>query len=254
MTTSRLTAGTGAIEHVPVLIAGAGPVGLILALELERQGVKALLVERNNTTTRHPKMDITNGRSMELFRRLGIADYLRKIATPADNPTVVSWVTRLDRWELTRFTYPSADDTAALIRSRNDGTLPLEPSMRVSQILLEPALKELHETLAQHITVQYGWKVDTFTQDGTAVDVILRCGDTGETRQVRADYLVGCDGGGSTVQGVGHRSRLHRSAPSRPREIGPAQGGRHAGPRLGCQPRAPGRWSFLYGPFHHHRS
>ena len=59
------------VEHVPVLIAGAGPVGLTLALELEHHGVDALLVERNTTTTRHPKMDITNGRSMELFHRLG---------------------------------------------------------------------------------------------------------------------------------------------------------------------------------------
>ncbi|KQY01334.1 hypothetical protein ASD37_30035 [Mycobacterium sp. Root135] len=183
-----------------MLIAGAGPVGLILALELERHGVKALLVERNTTTTRHPKMDITNGRSMELFRRLGIADHLRKIAVPADHPMVVSWVTRLDRWELTRFTYPSVEDTAALIRSRNDGTLPLEPSMRVSQILLEPALRELHETLDEHVTVQYGWQVDTFTHDDSGVSATLRSKDSGQTRRVTADYLVGCDGAASTVR------------------------------------------------------
>jgi 2-polyprenyl-6-methoxyphenol hydroxylase-like FAD-dependent oxidoreductase len=126
------------IEHVPVLIAGAGPVGLTLALELEHHGVDALLVERNTTTTRHPKMDITNGRSMELFRRLGVSDYLRKVAVPADHPMVVTWVTKLNRWELHRFTYPSVDESDAQIRARNDGTLPLEPNMRVSQILLEP--------------------------------------------------------------------------------------------------------------------
>ena len=78
------------VEHVPVLIAGAGPVGLTLPLELEHHGVDALLVERNTTTTRHPKMDITNGRSMELFHRLGIADCLRKLAVPADHPIHIS--------------------------------------------------------------------------------------------------------------------------------------------------------------------
>jgi 2-polyprenyl-6-methoxyphenol hydroxylase-like FAD-dependent oxidoreductase len=187
-------------EHVPVLIAGAGPVGLILALELEHHGVKALLVERNTMTTRHPKMDITNGRSMELLRRFGIVDYLRKVAIPSDHPMVVSWVTRLDRWELTRFTYPCVDDAYAQIRSRNDGRLPLEPSMRVSQILLEPALKELHETRANHITVEYGWQVEDFTQNGSGVDVTLRCAESGQLRRVHADYLVGCDGAGSTVR------------------------------------------------------
>lgn len=57
-----------------VLIAGGGPVGLVLALELEQRGVSTLLIERNPTTTQHPKMDVTNGRSMEHFRRLGVAD------------------------------------------------------------------------------------------------------------------------------------------------------------------------------------
>ena len=48
--------------HVPVLIAGGGPVGMTLARTLALYGVRCLLVERNATTTRHPKMDITNGR------------------------------------------------------------------------------------------------------------------------------------------------------------------------------------------------
>ena len=56
-----------------ILIAGAGPVGLTLAIALARFGVDCVVLERNRDTTRHPKMDITNGRSMEIFRRLGIA-------------------------------------------------------------------------------------------------------------------------------------------------------------------------------------
>ena len=54
--------------EVPVLIAGGGPVGMTLSLELAHHGVRSLLAERNPPTTRHPKMDLTNGRSMELFR------------------------------------------------------------------------------------------------------------------------------------------------------------------------------------------
>ena len=51
---------------------GGGPVGLMSALELNKQGIKAILIEKNPRTTQHPKMDITNGRSMELFRRRGV--------------------------------------------------------------------------------------------------------------------------------------------------------------------------------------
>ena len=58
---------------VPVLVAGGGPVGMTLALALARLGVRCALVERNAHTTRHPKMDITNARSMEIFAALGVA-------------------------------------------------------------------------------------------------------------------------------------------------------------------------------------
>ena len=70
---------------VPVLIAGGGPVGMTLARTLASFGIRCLLVERNASTTRHPKMDITNGRSMELFRRLGLVDKLRAVGVPEEN-------------------------------------------------------------------------------------------------------------------------------------------------------------------------
>ena len=62
----------------PVLIVGAGPVGLIAAYTLAHHGVRCMLVERNESTTKWPKMDITNVRSMEILRRLGLADELRE--------------------------------------------------------------------------------------------------------------------------------------------------------------------------------
>lgn len=188
------------VEHVPVLIAGGGPVGLTLALELEHHGVEALLIERNLTTTQHPKMDITNGRSMELFRRLGVADLLRSVAVPTDHPMVVSWVTKMTGWELTRFTYPCVDEQFEEMRSRNDGRLPLEATMRLSQIILEPTLKEHLEAHAQHVRLRYGWALESFTQDDAGVDAVIRSTGTGRTRRVRASYLAGCDGAGSTAR------------------------------------------------------
>jgi FAD-dependent monooxygenase len=63
----------------PVLIAGAGPSGLLLSLQLAQQGVRSMLIERNLDTTKWPKMDVTNCRSMELFNRLGISQGLRDL-------------------------------------------------------------------------------------------------------------------------------------------------------------------------------
>jgi 2-polyprenyl-6-methoxyphenol hydroxylase-like FAD-dependent oxidoreductase len=76
--------------EIPVLIAGGGPVGMTLALNLARYGVRSVVCERNETTTRHPKMDLTNGRSMELYRRLGLTEKLRDAGVPRENDFDIS--------------------------------------------------------------------------------------------------------------------------------------------------------------------
>src|SRR5262249_56327502 len=122
------------MKSVPVLIAGGGPVGMTLACELARRGIACMLVERNATTTRYPKMDITNARSMELFRRLALVDGLRSVAVSEDNNFDASWVTSLTGHELHRFCYPSVNEWRRRIRDNNDGSMPGEPPMRVSQV------------------------------------------------------------------------------------------------------------------------
>ena len=183
-----------------VIIAGGGPVGLTLALELNHHGVDCILLERNPTTTRHPKMDITNGRSMELFRRLGVADLLRAQAVPPDNPYSVIWCDRLSGWKLATFDYPSVNDKRAQLRADNDGKSALEPGMRVSQILLEPVLKKRLEDDCDHVTVMFGWALEGFEQDDDGVSVQIKSTTSGETKTLRADYLAGCDGAGSVAR------------------------------------------------------
>ncbi|MEM9403825.1 MAG: FAD-dependent monooxygenase [Pseudomonadota bacterium] len=186
--------------ETPVLIAGGGPVGLLLAHELEYLGVDAILVERNPTTTRHPKMDITNGRSMEIFRRLGLADDMREVAVPSDHPVSVIWVDDLAGTELARFDYPSVDQMRERLAQENDGTMALEPGMRVSQVILEPILKERLEKDGEHVTLMFGWGLESLSQDDDGVTATVRSTETGEEQQIRAQYLAGCDGAGSVAR------------------------------------------------------
>lgn len=67
------------IEEIPVIVVGAGPVGMLLAYGLDQLGVPCLLAERSLDTTKWPKMDLTNCRSMELLRVLGLADEYRNL-------------------------------------------------------------------------------------------------------------------------------------------------------------------------------
>ena len=179
------------------MIAGGGPVGLVLGLVLAHHGVDVTICERNATTTRHPKMDVTNCRSMEIFRRLGIAERLRAKAVPPDHNMDVSWVTHMSGHEIHRFRYASVNEARARFRAVNDGAQPLEPNMRISQVLIEPELRDVLRTRPT-VTLRYGTAVELFAQDADGVTTTIRSDGTTET--VRSRYLVGCDGGGSVVR------------------------------------------------------
>ena len=156
------------------------------------------LIERNSTTTKHPKMDITNGRSMELFAKAGLADRLRAVSVPEIQPFDVSWITTLTGHELHRFVYPGVAGVRDRIRARNDGSQGSQPPMRVSQVIIEPVLKQAIDE-ADCVEVRFGWALERFEEDGRGVTVTLQSANGNEER-VRADYLVGCDGGGSRVR------------------------------------------------------
>ena len=183
----------------PVLIAGGGPVGMTLALELTRRGIACTLVERNGMTTRHPKMDITNARSMELFKRLGLVPALRAAAVPETHNFDVSWVTTMTGRQLHRFRYPSVAEARRAIRERNDGTQPGEPPMRVSQVEIEPVLKAAIDAAPQ-IDVRFGVAFESLKHSGDGVSAVLRDTRTGAAETIGCRYLVGCDGGGSVVR------------------------------------------------------
>src|SRR5881394_3487195 len=181
-----------------VLVVGGGPVGLTLAIDLGRRGVRCTLIEQKQAPQFLPKMERCNARTMEIFRRMGIADKVRAAGLRGDIPMDVFIILSLAEPPLLHLPYPSVERARAEIRACSDGSLPLEPYQLISQYTLEPLLKSIAETLPS-VTVRYGCELVAFEQDETSVAAqVKESGGTCAT--LRAAYMVGCDGGGSLVR------------------------------------------------------
>ena len=187
-----------AAVDVDVLVVGAGPVGLTLAIDLGRRGVRTLLIEKDPGTKAWPKMDRSNARTMEFFRRMGFADEVRALGYPGDASMDVLVVTSLNEPPLTVLKYRTVDEHRAVIAATRDGSEPLEPYQLVSQNDLEPLLVSIAEQFPA-VSVRFGCELVDFSQDDSGVYAQIRTADGG-VESVAAGYLVGCDGGVSTVR------------------------------------------------------
>jgi 2-polyprenyl-6-methoxyphenol hydroxylase-like FAD-dependent oxidoreductase len=200
-----------------VLVVGAGPVGLTLAVDLGRRGVRCLLVEQKPAPEFLPKMERCNARTMEIFRRMGLAAKIRSAGLPADVPMDVYVILAMNEPPLLRLPYPSVAEARAQIAACHDGTQPLEPYQLISQYTLEPLLKAEAEALSS-VRVRYGCEFLSLSQDADAAVATVREAD-GAVHDVRARYIVGCDGGSSAVRrqlgiqlrGEGNLLRLHQA-------------------------------------------
>jgi 2-polyprenyl-6-methoxyphenol hydroxylase-like FAD-dependent oxidoreductase len=181
-----------------VLIVGAGPTGLTLAIDLARRGVRCTLVEQKEQPAFLPKMERVNARSMEIYRRMGLAEKIRAAGLRGDCPMDVYIVLSLTQSPLLHLPYLSVEQASAQIRASNDGTLPLEPYQLISQYTLEPLLKSVAETMPS-LRVRFGWEFLALKQDRAGVTARLRS-VKGDIEEFRAAYLVGCDGGASAVR------------------------------------------------------
>jgi len=172
---------------------------MMLAIDLGRRGIRTLLIERDPDTKEWPKMDRSNARTMEIYRRLGLAEQVRELGYPAD-ATMDVFIVRKDLVSdpILHLKYPSVAKCRERIRQTNDGSEALEPYQLVSQNDLEPLLKREAER-TENVTVRFGTELIDFKQDEAGVDVDLKT-LAGETETVRCQYLVGCDGGASRVR------------------------------------------------------
>jgi len=194
------TANVQTLPSGTVLVAGGGPVGLLLARVLSFYGTRSILFERNKTTTSWPKMDLTNARSMELFRKLGLADDLRLQGVPSDIDQDVLISSGLSREKaLTMWELPSVDKFRKRILEMNDGSQPREPWQRLSQAIFERWLREICDK-DPLIDLWYEWRVDDVQESIDHVRTTVVNVNTGVSQTYISDYVVGCDGASSKVR------------------------------------------------------
>ncbi len=186
--------------NVPVVIAGGGPCGLMLANELGRRGIGVLLVDEKPSTAFNPQANATQARTMEHFRRLGFADEIRALGMPPDFPTDIAYFTRYARHELARFSLPSSKDARTRIVGLTGSWSAAELPHRVSQKFVEATLRRHAEKL-QGVSINYGWRLVDFEDTGDAVRCDIERVADSEKRRIFARYLFGADGPRSFVRG-----------------------------------------------------
>jgi 2-polyprenyl-6-methoxyphenol hydroxylase-like FAD-dependent oxidoreductase len=183
-----------------VLIVGAGPVGLTLAIDLAWRGIDVTVVEaRARAAPPEPKCNHVAARTMEIFRRLGIAQKIRNAGLPADYPHDISYRTSFTGRELTRIRIPCRRDRFTAVDAADSNWPTPEPPHRINQIFLEPILFE-HAASQWRITIINRSSVEDIVIEDTCAEVSVRNLDSGEISRINCRFLVGCDGARSVVR------------------------------------------------------
>jgi 2-polyprenyl-6-methoxyphenol hydroxylase-like FAD-dependent oxidoreductase len=188
------------VIRTPVLVVGGGPVGSTLALDLASRGIDVVVAERNPPgQIPGVKCNHVAARTMEIFRRLGIAQTVRDTGLPSDHANDIAFRTSATGIEFGRIMIPCRLDRYTN-KDGPDGYWPTpEPSHRINQIYLDPLLASLAR---DHERVRYinQLEVEGFTQseDGVTAEAVDHV--TGKRAIILCDYLVGCDGPSSNIR------------------------------------------------------
>src|SRR4030088_3296621 len=162
-----------------VLIVGAGPVGLTLAIHPAWRGIDVTVVEtRAPAAPPEPKCNHVAARTMEIFRRLGVAEKKRNTGLPADSSTDNNYRTTLHGAELTRIPIPCRRERFTIRDGRDCNWPTPEPPHRINQIFLEPILFE-HAASRPRIRIINRTSVEEVAVEDTSANAALRDLDSG---------------------------------------------------------------------------
>ncbi|MGE0804155.1 MAG: FAD-dependent monooxygenase [Burkholderiaceae bacterium] len=176
-----------------VLIVGAGPVGMALAIELGSRGIACVLIEKNARVGYNPRAKLTNVRSMALMRRWGLADRLRDASPmPPAYPSDIVFALRMNGPVLARF-------KNAFCCAQDGHEHYAESAAWLPQYTLEQVLLSRVRELPK-VDVQFRSNLVAVEQGQMETRAVIEDADSGARRTLRARYVVGCDGGRSTVR------------------------------------------------------
>jgi 2-polyprenyl-6-methoxyphenol hydroxylase-like FAD-dependent oxidoreductase len=186
--------------ETPVLVVGGGPVGLTLAMELASRGIAVTVAElRRRGEPPSVKCNHVSARSMEIFRRLGVAAAVREAGLPADYPNDCAYRTTATGREMARISIPCRRDRYTATGGPDTWWPTAEPPHRINQVFLEPVLTEAAIAMPG-VRLLDRTRIESFTQDERGVRAVARHLDGGGTYEIAAQYIVGCDGGRSRVR------------------------------------------------------
>ena len=178
--------------EIPVLIAGGGPVGLTLAVELGLRKIPCVLVEKRDGKLTVPRMSQVSTRGMEFCRRWGIAEKVRSAVWTNTHTLDFVYLTSLTGDEIARLKVPSYQERGPL-----DYTP--EGPCHCPQIYFDPIMAALAKTFPS-VTIRYNIALESFEQEDDLVRATLVETITAKSESLTARYLVGCDGPGGVVR------------------------------------------------------
>lgn len=178
--------------RIPILIIGAGPVGLALAGDLGWRGQACMLVEQGDGSIVQPRMDMVGVRTMEFCRRWGIVPWVEASAYPRDYPQDNIYLTSFTGWELGREPMPT-------MRAARPPEQSPQRRERCPQNMFDPILRRFAQS-HPNVALRYRTRLESFTQDADCVRAVVFDQERGTHETIEAQYLIGCDGAASVVR------------------------------------------------------
>lgn len=178
--------------HLTALVVGAGPVGLMTAIMLARQGLRSTIIERFETRHGAPKAHALNPRTLEICRSIGLdTEAMQRAATPMKDGGWVRFVTTLAGEEIGVMPYERQDEQVREVTPT--------PLINLAQPLFEDFLLE---QVAQSPLIELRRGIDWIgcTQTDDGVTSVLEEVKTGHRTAASARYVIGADGAGSVVR------------------------------------------------------